>query len=80
MWIQILKYLTYIHNSISCVFQAVVNEDTQGNVLSLQQEIKRLNEQLSAFMSGEISSQPGAPGIVYNFINAKICVQYCFYH
>lgn len=70
----------YIIISISCVFQAVVNEDTQGNVLSLQQEIKRLKEQLSAFMSGELSSQPGAPGIVYNFINAKICVQYCFYY
>ncbi|XP_078338905.1 kinesin-like protein KIF15 isoform X1 [Crassostrea virginica] len=41
--------------------KAVVNEDTQGNVLSLQQEIKRLKEQLSAFMSGELSSQPGAP-------------------
>uniref|UniRef100_K1QLW2 Kinesin-like protein KIF15 n=1 Tax=Magallana gigas TaxID=29159 RepID=K1QLW2_MAGGI len=43
--------------------KAVVNEDTQGNVLSLQQEIKRLKDQLSAFMSGNLTAQPGLTGI-----------------
>ncbi|XP_056009196.1 kinesin-like protein KIF15 [Ostrea edulis] len=37
--------------------KAVVNEDTQGNVLSLQQEIKRLKEQLAAFVSGNHAVQ-----------------------
>lgn len=34
--------------------QAVVNEDTQGNVSQLQAEVKRLKEQLSQFTSGQI--------------------------
>ncbi|XP_062599785.1 kinesin-like protein KIF15 [Saccostrea cucullata] len=51
--------------------KAVVNEDTQGNVISLQQEIKRLKEQLAAFMNGNPTTQvmstaatPAAPSSI----------------
>lgn len=43
-----------------------MNEDTQGNVLSLQQEIKRLKDQLSAFMSGNLTAQAGLTGVTGN--------------
>lgn len=33
--------------------QAVVNEDTQGNVSQLQAEVKRLKEQLAQLTSGQ---------------------------
>lgn len=55
-------YVPLIIQKFSHFFQAVVNEDTQGNVLSLQQEIKRLKDQLSAFMSGNLTAQPGVTG------------------
>ena len=34
--------------------QAVVNEDTQGNVTQLQAEVKRLKEQLAQLTAGQI--------------------------
>lgn len=34
--------------------QAVVNEDTQGNVSQLQAEVKRLKEQLAQLASGQL--------------------------
>lgn len=34
--------------------QAVVNEDTQGNVTQLQAEVKRLKEQLAQLTSGQM--------------------------
>ena len=34
--------------------QAVINEDTQGNVAHLQTEIRRLRDMLSQFQSGNI--------------------------
>lgn len=34
--------------------QAVVNEDTQGNVSQLQAEVKRLKDQLAQFTSGQL--------------------------
>lgn len=34
--------------------QAVVNEDTQGNVTQLQAEVKRLKEQLAQLTAGQM--------------------------
>ncbi|XP_060060806.1 kinesin-like protein KIF15 isoform X2 [Erinaceus europaeus] len=37
--------------------KAVVNEDTQGNVSQLQAEVKRLKEQLSQLLSGQVTPE-----------------------
>ena len=36
------------------VLQAVVNEDTQGNVSHLQAEIRKLKDQLAEFQAGSV--------------------------
>ncbi len=40
------------------IFQAVINEDAQGNVAMLQAEIRRLKDALSKFQRGQIPTEP----------------------
>nr|XP_033786331.1 kinesin-like protein KIF15 isoform X2 [Geotrypetes seraphini] len=52
--------------------KAVVNEDTQGNVSQLQAEVKRLKEQLSQLLSGQMlqdTSVARAPGFADDYKN-----------
>lgn len=60
--------------------QAVVNEDTQGNVSQLQAEVKRLKEQLAQLTSGQLLPESfltkGKTGTV-SFILRKTTCGYC---
>lgn len=49
-----VQFFFRVNSNLSSLLQAVVNEDTQGNVSQLQAEVKKLKEQLSQLLSGQM--------------------------
>lgn len=45
-----------------CFLQAIINEDTQGNVRQLQAEVKKLKEQLAQALTSQEFGRDGATG------------------
>ena len=63
-WISVVGFShAWITIFILFVLQAVVNEDTQGNVSHLQAEIRKLKDQLASFQAGNVPRPiPGTVG------------------
>lgn len=59
------------HVIVSFSFQAVINEDTQGNVRQLQAEVKKLKEQLALALASQAMDYgrdvaPGGPEATFS--------------
>lgn len=60
--------------------QAIINEDTQGNVRQLQAEVKKLKEQLAQAMASQAGdygkdAAPGGPALHPGNDMTKVLVQ-----
>lgn len=59
--------------------QAVVNEDTQGNVTQLQAEVKRLKEQLAQLTAGQILPESFRTGGTTSVVSSNLRKSRCGY-